>query len=152
MAARAGRDSDPLVGFQFGIDFKGANITGYFTECSGLESETEVVEHKVVGEKGQAIVQKVPGRLKFGNITLKRGITDNMQIWTWREKVEQGNIKEARVTGSIIMYDYNFQEVARWTVKEAWPSKVSGPQFKTDGNEYGVEELTLVHEGFKREK
>ncbi|HNP70992.1 MAG TPA: phage tail protein [Kouleothrix sp.] len=151
MPGRAGRETDPMVGFQFGIDFKD-KVTGYFTECSGLESETEVVEHKVVGAKGQAIVQKVPGRLKFGNITLKRGITADTQIWLWRQKVEQGNINEARVTGSIIMYDYNFEEVARWTVTNAWPSKVSGPQFKTDGNEFGIEELTLVHEGFKREK
>ena len=52
MAGRAGRDSDPLVGHQFGIDFKG-KVTGYFTECSGLESETDVVEHKIVGDKGQ---------------------------------------------------------------------------------------------------
>lgn len=151
MADRAGRDTDPMVGFQFGIDF-GTNVTGYFTECSGLESETEVVEHKVVGPKGQAIVQKVPGRLKFGNITLKRGITSDTQIWTWRQKVEEGKLKDARYTGSIVMYDYNFEEVARWEVTNAWPSKVSGPQFKTDGNEFGVEELTLVHEGFKRKK
>ena len=151
MPARAGRDTDPMVGFQFGIDF-GSNVTGYFTECSGLESETEVVEHKVVDKGGQAVVQKVPGRLKFGNITLKRGITADMQICSWREKAEQGKIKDARYTGSIVMYDYNFEEVARWEVSNAWPSKVSGPQFKTDGNEFGVEELTLVHEGFKRKK
>lgn len=50
MPARAGRDTDPMVGFQFGIDF-GSDRTGYFTECSGLELETEVVEHKVVDKR-----------------------------------------------------------------------------------------------------
>jgi phage tail-like protein len=92
-------------------------------------------------------------RLGFRSTAVgKRGITADMQIWTWRQKVEEGKIKDARYTGSIVMYDYNFEEVARWKVMNAWPSKVSGPQFKSDGNEYGVEELTLVHEGFTRTK
>src|SRR5690349_18994499 len=109
MAVSASRDTDPMVGFQFSIDF-GKNVTGYFTECNGLESETDVVEHKVVGPQGQPIIQKLPGRLKFGNITLKRGITSDMEIWSWRQKVEDGDIKTARCNGSIVMYDYNFQE------------------------------------------
>ena len=151
MANKASRPTDPMVGYQFAIDF-GKKVTGYFTECNGLESETEVVEHKVVGPRGQPIIQKLPGRLKYGNITLKRGITADMEIWTWRQLVEQGKIKDARVPGSIVMYDYNYEEVARWQVANAWPSKVSGPQFKADGNEFGVEELTIVHEGFTRTK
>ena len=151
MATKASRETDPMVGFQFSIDF-GTNVTGYFTECSGMESETEVVEQEATGPNGQPIIQKLPGRLKFGNITLKRGITSDTQIWTWRQKVEEGKIEDARCTGSIVMYDYNFAEVARWTVTNAWPSKVSGPQFKADSNEFGIEELTLVHEGFTRTK
>jgi phage tail-like protein len=51
-----------------------------------------------------------------------------------------------------IMYDYHFEEVARWEVSNAWPSKVSGPQFKPESADFGIEELTLVHEGFKRKK
>jgi phage tail-like protein len=151
MANKASRETDPLVGFQFSIEF-GSNITGFFTECSGLESETEVIEHKVVTKTGQPLIQKIPGRLKWANVTLKRGITSDTEIWKWREKVVAGDIKGARSGGSIVMYDYNFEEVARWNLENAWPSKVSGPQFKSDGNEYGVEELTLVHEGFKRVK
>jgi phage tail-like protein len=122
-------------------------VTGYFTECNGLESATDVV-----GPHGRPIAQKLPGRLKFGDITLKRGIVPDTQIWTWRQKVEQGKIAEARYTGSIIMYDDTFAEIGRWEVTNAWPSKVSGPQLKADSNEFGIEELTLVHEGFKRTK
>ena len=67
---------DPLVSFHFMIDVQG-EIKGYFTEVSGLGSESEVMEHKVVNEKGIEIVKKIPGRLKWGDITLKRGITSN---------------------------------------------------------------------------
>ena len=95
---------DPLVGFHFAVEIQGV-VTGYFTECSGLGSEHEVIEHNVVNEKGQEIVIKIPGRLKWDNITLKRGITSNMDIWDWRKMVEDGQIEDARHDGSITMFD-----------------------------------------------
>ena len=75
---------DPLVGFHFAVEIQGA-VNGYFTECSGLGSEQEIIEHKVVNEKGVEVVMKIPGRLKWENIVLKRGITSDMEIWTWRK-------------------------------------------------------------------
>ncbi len=149
MATPTGRESDPLIGFNFGLELQGT-ITGYFTECSGIGSEHEIVEHKVVNDKGMEIVQKIAGRLKWQDVGLKRGITDNMQLWDWRALVEQGKMTEARKTCSIIMFDRNYVEVARWNFENAWPSKVTGPSVKADSNEFGVEELTLVHEGMWR--
>ncbi len=136
---------DPLVGFHFGVEISGV-ITGYFTECSGLGSEQEVIEHKVITESGQEVVMKLPGRLKWENITLKRGITSSMDIWNWRKQVEDGNVDAARHNGSVVMYDQTMKPVARWNFEKAWPVKVSGPQPKADSNEIGVEELTIAHE------
>jgi phage tail-like protein len=140
---------DPLVGFHFALEIQGV-ITGYFTECSGLGSENEVVEHKVVNEKGVEVTLKIPGRLKWENIVVKRGITSNMDIWQWRKMVEDGNVQAARHDGSIVMYDQSLTEVARWNFENAWPLKVTGPQPKADSNEIGVEELTIVHEFIER--
>ncbi len=140
---------DPLVGFHFAIEISGV-VTGYFTECSGIGSEQEVIEHKVVTETGQEIVMKIPGRLKWENITLKRGITTNMDIWNWRKQVEDGQVDSARRDGSIIMYDQHLAPAARWDFERAWPVKVSGPQPKADSNDIGVEELTITHEYIKR--
>lgn len=136
---------DPLVGFHFAVDIQG-HVVGYFTEVSGLGSEQEVVEHKVVNEAGVEVVMKIPGRLKWENIVLKRGITSNMDIWTWRKMVEDGNVTGARADGSIVMYDQGLAEVARWNFQSAWPVKVTGPSVKSDSNEIGVEELTIAHE------
>jgi phage tail-like protein len=141
---------DPLVGFHFGVDIGNGVIKGFFTECSGLGSEHEVIEQKVVTEKGQEVVIKQPGRLKWENVTLKRGITGNMDMWKWRQQVEQGNVKNARKEGSIVMYDQNLKEVARWNFTGAWPVKITGPQPKADSNEIGVEELTIAHEYITR--
>lgn len=146
----AGRE-DPLLGFNFAIDV-GGTIKGYFTEVSGIGSESEIVEQKVVNDKGVEVVLKIPGRLKWGDITLKRGITSNMDLWDWRQLVEDGKVKEARKNGSIVMYDRELKETARWNFTNAWPSKISGPAPKADGNEIGIEEITIVHEFIKRVK
>ena len=81
-------DKDPLVSAWFGVEFQG-QVVGAFRECTGLGSENEVVEYKASGQKGEFIINKVPGRLKWNNITLKRGITDSMDMWKWRKLVEQ---------------------------------------------------------------
>lgn len=139
---------DPLVSFNFALEVQGV-INGYFTEVSGLGSEHEVVEHKVMAE-GREMVMKIPGRLKWGDITLKRGITSNMDVWDWRKDIEDGNVDSARHNGSVIMYDQHDNEVARWNFENAWPSKVSGPSPKSDSNEIGLEEMTLVCEYIER--
>jgi phage tail-like protein len=151
MATSSGRASDPLIGFTFRLEVTGAApMTGYFTECSGIGSENEIVEHKVVDESGHELVQKIPGRLKFQDVSLKRGITADMQIWAWRALVEQGKLGDARSNMSIIMMDRDYTDVARWDFLNCWPSKVTGPSVKSDDNSFGVEEVTIVHEGMIR--
>lgn len=140
---------DPLVGFHFAIDIQNGKISGFFTECSGLGSEHETVEHKVVKD-GKEIIMKIPGRLKWEDIVLKRGITSNMDIWEWRKQVEDGKVDEARCDGSITMFDQSLNPVAQWNFERAWPRKVTGPQPKADSNEIGIEELTITHEYITR--
>jgi phage tail-like protein len=141
----------PLVGFHFSLEFQG-KIAGYFTECSGIGSEHEVIESKVVTATGQQIVRKIPGRLKWENITLKKGVTGEMDMWDWRKEVEDGKVEGARRNGMITMYDQTLTPVAQWEFTRAWPVKLSGPQPKSDSNEIGIEELTIAHEYIKRVK
>ena len=142
-------DELPLIGFHFSLELQG-KVAGYFTECSGIGSEHEVAEHKVVTADGHQKVMKIPGRLKWGDITLKKGITSAMDIWNWRKQVEDGAVDDARCNGSIIMYDQALSPVAQWDFEGAWPTKVSGPSPKSDSNEISLEELTITHEYIKR--
>jgi phage tail-like protein len=143
---------DPIVGFHFAVEIQGV-VTGYFTECSGLGSETEIIEHKVMNEAGTAeIIMKLPGRMKWEDITLKRGITSNMDVWDWRKQVEDGDVEGSRKSGSITMFNQQLVPVARWDFDRAWPAKVTGPQPKSDSNEVAIEEMTIVHEGIRRVK
>jgi phage tail-like protein len=142
-------DKDPLVSAWFGVEFQGG-VVGAFRECTGLGSENEVVEYKASGPKGQFIIKKVPGRMKWNNITLKRGITDAMDMWDWRKLVEEGKIDDARKNGSIVMFSQEGKELARWEFISAWPNKLTGPAANANANEVGIEELEITHEGYKR--
>ncbi len=146
-----GKRIDPLVSVNFYVDV-GGKVTGMFKECSGLGSESDVVEHKVVTKGGIPTTMKVPGTLKWQNVVLKRGVTNDMEIWNWRKQVEDGKVEGARKDGSITMYNQAMKEVARWNFVSAWPIKVSGPSLNAGTNEIAVEELTISHEGMKRVK
>jgi len=151
MATEDALSGDPMIGAHFEISV-GA-VTGYFTEVSGLGSESEVVEHKIIAKGAkESIIRKIPGRLKWGDIVLKRGITKNLDMYNWRKEVEQGHVDKARLDGTIIMYDQTMTPIAEWSFTKGWPSKISGPSLQSDGNAVGVEELTIVHEGIKRVK
>jgi len=143
MLGVAKKEVDPAtLGFHCALDIQGV-VTGYFTECSGMGSANEVIEHKVINDQGVEVVLKIPGRLKYENITLKRGLTSNQDIWDWRQMVVDGNISSARQNGSLVIYDHTLTEVARWDFENAWPVNITG-------SISGIEEITIAHEGIER--
>jgi phage tail-like protein len=140
---------DPLVGFKFGLEISG-KLTGFFTSVGGIGSESEVIEHKIVSDKGETIIQKLPGRMTWTEVTLKRGVTSNIDIWNWRKMVVDGKVEDARTNCSIIAYDQTMKEIARWNFENAWPSKVVGPELDSGSTAYMIEDVTIVHEGMVR--
>ena len=140
---------DGLISSFFSLEITG-KMVGAFREVTNLGSENAVVEDKSRGPDGKYIIKKIPGTLKWNDITLKQGLTDNMDMWKWRKLVEEGKVNDARANGSIIMYDTAGKSIARWNLVNCWPSKLSGPAGKADGNEIAVQEMTLAHEGYER--
>jgi phage tail-like protein len=140
---------DALISSFFYLEVTG-KLVGAFREVTNLGSENSVVEQKERGPDGKFVLKKLPGTLKWNDITLKQGLTDNMDMWKWRKMVEEGDVVKARANGSITMMDTTGKPVAKWTLLNCWPSKLSGPAGKADGNEVAVQELTLTHEGYER--
>jgi phage tail-like protein len=140
--------NDALGAYRFQIEIDGVTIA-QFKEVSGLSVEIKVIEHEEVTPGGKPVVKKIPGPLKWGDITLKRGKTGDQQWWEWINSVHAGNIVEARRNGSIVLYDYAYGEKARYNFINGWPSKVNISGLKAGGSEVVVEECTLVHEGLE---
>jgi phage tail-like protein len=141
---------DPLVAFKFGLEIEG-KLSGLFTNVGGIGSETEVITQKVQNAgTGEDMIQQIPGRLTWTPITMKRGVTSSMDIWEWRQQVVEGKIDEARTNCSIIAYNQANEEIARWNLENAWPSKVVGPDMDSGSTTYMMEDVTIVHEGVER--
>ena len=133
----------PLVGYHFFVEVQG-KLLGAFREATGLTSESEKIEYKASGPKGEEFTVTQPGRTKYPDIVLKRGMTSNTDMWKWRKEIEDGKFKETKKNGSIVLYDQSHNEVARWNFENAWPLKVEGPGLNSGNNEVAVESLTLV--------
>ena len=143
MAGRSSVSHDTLPVFRFMVEF-GHVIQGVFSECSGLSVELEVEEYKEGGQNN--FVHKLPGRRKYGNITLKRGLTDSMALWLWFQSVISGN-PLAKQNVSIILYDEAHRQGMRWELLDAFPVKWEGPALMVDGNTVAIESLQLAHHG-----
>jgi len=124
---------------------------GIFQEVTGLDSETEVIEHRVTGKAGNIVVYKVPGALKWSNIVLRRGITDDRKLHDWRAQIEKGQVETNRKNGTLTLFSPSGQAVAKYTFKKGWPCKFKGPALNASKSEIAIEELEIAHEGLDRQ-
>jgi len=133
----------PIVKFHFQVEWGGTKIG--FTEVSGLDVETEVVEYRH-GASPEYFKTKMPGMQKYSNITLKRGTfaTDN-EYFAWWNTVKLNTIERRDITISLLNEEH--APVVVWKVKNAWPTKIQSTDLKADGNEVAIESMELVHEG-----
>ncbi|MGH2533463.1 MAG: phage tail protein [Thermomicrobiales bacterium] len=124
----------------------GNEVVANFQDCSGIAVEFEVQE--VIEGGNNEFILKLPGRRKFTNITLKRGVTTNPQFMNWRPKVEGGKITVEKKNLSIILFSHTGDPVKRWNVVQAFPMKWTGPDLKASSMEVAIESLELAHEGW----
>jgi phage tail-like protein len=140
-----GERRDPYHGFRFVVQIDGITRAG-FRECSGLDSSQDPVEYREGNEPLTA--RKLPGLSKYSNISLKRGVTDDKDIWKWRKQVIDGKVE--RKNGSVILMDDAGEEKVRWDFVNGWPTKWTGPTFNATANEVAIETLDIAHEGVER--
>ncbi len=138
-----GDRNDPYGAFRFQVDVGGASAA--FSECSGLTTETDVIEYRNGDE--DITVRKLPGLKKFTNISLKRGYTDSKDLWEWRKTVMDGQTE--RRSGSITLLDEAGSPALTWNFKEGWPSKWEGPSLNAKNNEVSIETLEISCEGIE---
>ncbi len=122
----------------------GSVVRAYFKECSGLQMETEVTPYAEGGLN--TYTHKLPGRTSVGNITLKRGLVQDDELWDWYSAVVNG--KMDRRTVSILLYENKGQSpsqpVVAWVLKDAMPIKWVGPSFRSDENAVAVDQLEFI--------
>lgn len=140
---------NPFKNFRFRVEID--NITSAaFSEATVADSTTDAIEYREGTDPLH--VRKLSGLTKYGNITLKRGVTDSMELYNWKKAIEESGAEGsgARRSVSITIVDDEGNDKARWEITNAWPTKYDPSDMNAKGNEVVIEVLELVHEGIRR--
>jgi phage tail-like protein len=139
---------DPYFGYNFAVELDGITRMG-FKGCAGLDSSTTSTKYRE-GTDTSLAQRELPSLLNHSAITLTRGITDDRALWDWRNDIAQG--KGTRHDISIILRSDVGDEKIRWNLKNAFPTKWSGPSFDATAEAVAIETLELTHEGVDVQK
>ena len=133
----------PLVKFSFEVDWGGTQIG--FQEVSGLDIETEPIEYRQ-GASPDFTKIKMPGMIKFSNITLKRGsFKGDNEYFDWLNSIQLNTVERRTITISLL--DDSGSPAITWKINKAFPIKVQSTDLKAEGNEVAVESIEIAHEG-----
>ena len=144
------RPTDPYASFNFKLTIEGIEVAG-FSECTGMNMESTPIEYREGNEKVNT-VRKLPGLMKYGNITLKQGVTENNQLIDWLNTVRDGDVRRLEKSPmSIELQKEDHTKAMSWKLINAWPVKWTGPDLKANADEVAIESLEICHEGLERE-
>jgi phage tail-like protein len=139
--------NDPYRQFRYRVVIV-SFVQGCFIVCIFGDSTVAPVEYREGTDP--TYQRKLSGLTKYGNITLKWGITDSMDLYTWYKDVLDKGAQDNRKKISIILIDEQGSEKSRWDIEECWPTKYDPPDFSAKGGEVAIETLELVAEHYKR--
>lgn len=133
----------PLPKFYFSVNLGDPGQIP-FQEVAGLDTESEAITYRA-GDNPAFNVIKMPGLIKSGNVTLKKGIfVNDNRFWSWFEQIKLNTIKRQSVVISLL--DQTNKPTMVWKLANAFPVKITGTDMKSDGNEVAIETLELAHE------
>lgn len=143
--------TNPYRGFRFRVEISGIQIAS-FSEATVPDITVESVDYR----EGTDPVYKRPqsGLSSYGRMTLKKGLTDSMDLYDWHQQVlEQGSSSPgARKNISLVLMDTDGADKVRWNVINAWPTKYESTGMNASSSEVMVETFELALDYMKRVK
>jgi len=148
--AQPGNPVDPLRAYDFRVEFGGQDdIQAYFTSCSGLEGEVEVIPFREAG--ANSIIHQLPGQTTYGEVELSSGLTQSQKLWDWFMSAVNGKVVRKNIS-IVMMGTDRSTEKMRWNLQDAWPRRWRAAPLDTLAQEVAIESLTLVFESIERVK
>jgi phage tail-like protein len=140
---------DPYQVFNFLIEIEGLVIGG-FSECSGLQVETELFEYREGGLN--EYMHNFGGSTKYLPLIIKHGLTSIDGLWDWHQEIVTQGVNQGvkRRNGTIYLLDRQRNMAKVWNFKQAFPYKWSGPELRADSSEVAFESVELVHRGLNQ--
>ena len=137
--------TDPYKNYNFRVEIDNIKSAG-FAVCMIPDSSVEVIEYRE-GSDAVTGVRKLPGRAKYSNLVLKRGLTNSQDLWLWFKNVVSGIADRRQV--SVTLLDDSKTSVMTWVFLNAWPTKYEISPLQGKGNEVVIESLEIAHEGME---
>jgi phage tail-like protein len=133
---------DPYRAHNFRVEIDGIQRAG-FREASGLDAANDSIDYRE-GNYEDLGIKKLPGLVKYSNITLKWGMTTDPDIWAWRKSAMDGDVQRKNL--SIVMVRPDGSEARRWNLRDAWCTKLTMPSFNATSNDVAIETMEIAHE------
>lgn len=123
-----------------------SDLKASFSECSGLDVQ---IDKETYFEGGVNEQQRIfLKQAKFNDLTLKRGMSDDLTFWDWINKVlETGKAERRNI--NILTFNQAGETIQAWTLLGAVPVGWKTPSLQADSTSVAIEELTLAYEGLK---
>ncbi len=133
----------PIGAYHFEVGWGGTRVG--FSEVSGLEIEHDVIEYRE-GASPEYGSQKIPGRPRYRNLVLERGMVpgDN-EFFEWLRTIRLNEVERRDLTISLLNEEHSPAVV--WRAKGAFPVRLSGPKLSATHSKVAIETLEVAHEG-----
>ena len=135
---------NPYSSFNFLVEIEGVASAG-FAEADLPAGRIETLEYREGGDKTSA-ARKLPGRVNYENVVLRRGVAGRTDLYDWWRAVRDGGLDRRNV--AIVLLDEARNPVQRWLLRDAWPTRLAYSRLDGLGNEIAIETLELTYESF----
>lgn len=133
----------PIPKFKFKVQWDDVEVA--FQEVSGLDIEAQPIEYRHGNSPGYSVI-KMPGLKKYSDVTMKKGVFkgDN-KFWDWFNQINMNTIARKSVTITLLTEGDTVAMV--WKLTNAFPTKITSTDLKSQGNEAAIETIVIAHEG-----
>lgn len=142
--------SPPFTAFNFRVEIEVEGVSdsvcrAAFSEVDGLEMSVQVKTIREGGNNSRQI--HLNGPVSYGQVTLRRGMTANFDLWDWFDRVQTEGSLGLRADAEIIMLgaDRSTEQV-RFLLERCLPVKLRAPALNAADGLVAIEEMQLAYE------
>jgi phage tail-like protein len=139
----------PFTSFNFQVEIEVDGVSNeicaaVFSDVDGLEM---TLEPKTIREGGRNTGPiHMAGQVMYGQLTLKRGMTSNFDLWKWFEQTASPGQGGLRGSAEIVMIGSDGSEQVRFLLSGCLPVKLKAPALNAKDGLIAIEEMALVYE------
>jgi len=142
--------NDPYTSYRFRLDINGVKAAS-FSQATIPDSSTDSVDYRE-GTDPLYNRKLSAGPVKYGTLSLKRGISDSMDLYNWRKQIEEQGAGSGRQNITITLIDETGNDTVTWNIFQAWPSKYESSELNATSTEVLIETLEVQLEKIERVK